>query len=60
MHHPQELLQEGRNDDATEWTESIGGINNLIALTSLVTRPWSSVLIHLARLVEPIQGNSKL
>ena len=58
--HPQELPQAMRNDDATEWTEAIPGIKNLISLTSPVTRPWSAMLTHFARLAEPIQGNSKL
>ena len=58
--HPQELARAMRNDDATEWTESLQGIRNLIALTSIVTRPWSAVLTHFARLVKPTEGNEKL
>ena len=51
--HPQELANAMRNDDTTEWNESIRGINNLTALASIVTRPWSAVLSHFASLVKP-------
>ena len=58
--HPRELAQAMRNDDATEWTESLQGIKNLIALTSIITRPWSAVIAHFARLVEPKEAGNKL
>ena len=51
--HTQELAKAMRNDDATAWDESIRGINNLTAVASIVTRPWSAVLSHFASLVKP-------
>ena len=51
--HNQELAKEMQNDEAMAWDESIRGINNLMALTSIVTRRWGTVLSHFALLVKP-------